>query len=58
MEPGLYEAGSGEALMLGGNRHGVLSNPDKMSSAEHLLGNYVRSSLYCSITVLSLEEGW
>ena len=26
--------------MLGGNHHGVLSDPDKMSSAKHLLGNY------------------
>ncbi|PON67481.1 Regulator of chromosome condensation 1/beta-lactamase-inhibitor protein II [Parasponia andersonii] len=33
----LLLSGNGEAFMLGGNRHGVLNNPDKMSSAEHLL---------------------
>ncbi|XP_015894882.2 ultraviolet-B receptor UVR8 isoform X1 [Ziziphus jujuba] len=32
----LLTAGDGEAIMLGGNNHGVLSNPDKMSSVKQL----------------------
>ncbi|XP_024032757.1 ultraviolet-B receptor UVR8-like, partial [Morus notabilis] len=32
----LLLTGNGEALMLGGNHHGVLSNPDKLSSAKLL----------------------
>lgn len=41
-------AGDGEAFMLGGNHHGALSDPDKMSSVKHLQGiislNYFKAT--------------